>query len=452
MNKATIVIRTICISALLSLVATTAVAHGIEEFDRNSGVWKISPRKITRTNTPGWQNTVHDSEGAIHNTPSPTLYTYYWKLTRTYDLTNSDAPELDMKYEFLGGDYSAFKVQIGAENAMRNSDFTTILERNSATGIEEGFIPIHEYGGQVVKIRVLLKKNRGIVADSPGLIVHRAGVAFPAVSAEVDDDPDSLFIGAFNVQVFGKSKMRQDDVASSLVSILSRYDLVLFQEIRDSSETAIYSLMEMLNTASGGQYDIAISDRLGRTNSKEQYAYIYKTAKLSVVDSYHYDDGPEPAGDIFEREPYIVRFRANNHDVDFSVVGIHTAPDHAREELDALTAVHDDAVTVLGDEDVILMGDFNSSCNYVRASHFAGISLRTDPRFTWHILDSADTTTSATVCAYDRFVTTSGMTSRVADEGAQVFYFDQAYDLDMRAAKLISDHYPVEMRINLTDD
>ena len=102
--------------------------------------------------------------------------------------------------------------------------------------------------------------------------------------------------------------------------------------------------MEQLNVASGGQYEMTISDRLGRTNSKEQYAYIYKHDKLSVLDTYHYDDGEEPNSDIFEREPYVVRFRANNHDVDFSVVGIHTAFDHAVEELDALTAVHDDAV------------------------------------------------------------------------------------------------------------
>ena len=105
-----------------------------------------------------------------------------------------------------------------------------------------------------------------------------------------------------------------------------------------------------------------------------------------------------------------------------------------------------------GDDDVIIMGDFNASCNYVRASHFENISLRTDQRFTWHILDSADTTTSKTVCAYDRFVTTSAMTDRVTQEGASVFYFDQAFDLDMRAAKLISDHYPVEMRIRLTGE
>ncbi len=451
MKSTSMILKTICFTSLFAMVAGTSWAHGIEEFDRSSGVWKISPRKITRTNTPGWQNVEKDGEGALMNSPSPTVYTYYWKLTRTYDLTNSEAPEFDIKYEFLGEGYSSFKVQIGGENARRNSDFTTIMERDEATGIEDGFIPIHEYAGQVVKIRLLLKKNRGVLADEPGLYVYRAGVAFPAVSAEVDDDPNSLFMAAFNVQVFGQSKMNKAGIAESLVAILKRYDLILFQEIRDSSQTAIYALMEQLNTATGGQYEMSISDRLGRTNSKEQYAYIYKSAKLSVIDSYHYDDGEEPNSDIFEREPYVARFRANNHDVDFSVVGIHTAPDHAVEELDALTAVHDDAVTRLGDEDVILMGDFNASCNYVRASHFDGISLRTDPRFTWHILDSADTTTSKTVCAYDRFVTTSAMTSRVTQEGASVFYFDQAFDLDMREAKLISDHYPVEMRIRLTD-
>lgn len=445
-------IYSLVITCVSSMFALSVSAHGIEEFDNNSGVWKVSPRKITRTATPGWLNTQHDDEGAIRNSPSPTLYTYYWKLSRTYDLTNTEAPEFDLKYEFTGAGYSKFAVQIGPENARRNADFTTVFERTSATGVEEGFFPIHQYAGQVVKIRLLLKKNRGVVTDQVGLYIHRAGIAFPTQSAQVDDDPNSLLVGAFNVQVFGKSKMAQQNIAESLVSILRRYDLVLFQEIRDSSETAIYQLMEQLNTVSGGQYAMEISDRLGRTNSKEQYAYIYKGAKLNVVEGYHYDDGAEPTLDTFEREPFIVRFRATQHDFDFSVVGIHTAPSDARAELNALTAVYDDAVQVLGDEDAIILGDFNASCNYVRASHFDDISLRTDPRFTWHINDSADTTTSRTVCAYDRFVTTEELTNRVHADGASVYYFDQALNLDTRAARLVSDHYPVEIRLNLTND
>ena len=75
---------------LVSLIATCALcitssvaAHGIEDFDRGSGVWKASPTKISRTTLPGWEVATNDNENAFVNNPTTTRYTYYWKLTRT---------------------------------------------------------------------------------------------------------------------------------------------------------------------------------------------------------------------------------------------------------------------------------------------------------------------------------------------------------------------------------
>ena len=48
---------------------------------------------------------------------------------------------------------------------------------------------------------------------------------------------DLLKVGAFNIKNFGKAKMKDRATLSSLVSILSRYDLVLVQEIRDAGYT-----------------------------------------------------------------------------------------------------------------------------------------------------------------------------------------------------------------------
>ena len=286
------------------------------------------------------------------------------------------------------------------------------------------------------------------MSDS-GVYVYRAGIAFPELDFSVDANPDILTLGAFNVQVFGKSKMRKDGVLENLVAILSRYDVVLFQEIRDSSGTAIAGLMDALNAATGNQYAIELSERLGRTSSKEQYAYIYKPSKVEVTSSYVFDDGPEPDDDAFEREPYVVHFSATQHDYDFTLVGIHTSPKHAFDEIDALFPVYEDAVAKLGDEDIILLGDLNASCNYVRQSRIDNLVLRQDQRFTWHIDDYADTTTSNTKCAYDRFITSGTVTERVDNDATQVFYFDQAYSLDQPTAKQVSDHYPVELRFQL---
>ena len=92
--------------SILILVAwnSTAFGLGIEEFDNGAGGWDISPRKISRTSTPGWVQVERDGESALANSPSPTLYAYYWRLTRTYDLANTDQPVFDFKAEFVGGE------------------------------------------------------------------------------------------------------------------------------------------------------------------------------------------------------------------------------------------------------------------------------------------------------------------------------------------------------------
>ena len=64
-----------------------------------------------------------------------------------------------------------------------------------------------------------------------------------------------LKIGAFNIQVFGASKSRKDDVMERLVDILTRYDIVLIQEIRDSSGRAILSLLGQLNAENQGTFN-----------------------------------------------------------------------------------------------------------------------------------------------------------------------------------------------------
>jgi hypothetical protein len=125
---------------------------------------------------------------------------------------------------------------------------------------------------------------------------------------------ESLRIGAFNIQVFGTTKASKPDVMEVLVKIIRTYDIIAIQEIRDSSQTAHPALVDEVNAGSS-QYAYVVSDRLGRTISKEQYAYLYDTQQIELVRipvTY-----PEPAGtDPFHREPYIAHFRALDGDFD----------------------------------------------------------------------------------------------------------------------------------------
>lgn len=270
-----------------------------------------------------------------------------------------------------------------------------------------------------------------------------------------DSETNGLKIGAFNVQVFGASKMRDSDVVTVLVKIISKYDIILIQEIRDSTGDAIEELLATTNRQnSNNPFSMKISPRLGRTNSKEQYAFLYREKSgLKVDREYVYDDGNESLNtdtetfDTFEREPYIVLFESSKTQLKrFAVAGLHAAPSEAVEELQALEYVFDDINKVFGISDIIVMGDLNADCSYVPNYKWDTIAIKNNPLYTWWIGDQTDTTVSNSNCAYDRFISTGdGFKAGVVNGSATVFRFDSEFQLNQTFSLDVSDHYPIQL-------
>ncbi|MCK4735236.1 MAG: hypothetical protein KAT65_22475, partial [Methanophagales archaeon] len=102
----------------------------------------------------------------------------------------------------------------------------------------------------------------------------------PITEGNLSYDNETLRIGAFNIQVFGKSKAAKEEVMGVLVKIIRTYDVVAIQEIRDKDQTAIPKLVNLTN-ANGTQYEYIVGPRLGRSASKEQYAYIYNNQTVN---------------------------------------------------------------------------------------------------------------------------------------------------------------------------
>jgi len=432
------------------LLTLPAFAFEIEEFDDGFGEFEYSPVKIGQGTTDGWVIVSNAGEQAARNSTTGTKQTYYWKLTRTVDLTKAIDPMLDVKFRFKGNGYDYARVQIGPEGASRLSDFTTLYEATTDPGApEEHLLDIKDWAGQVVTIRMLLRKPYDVVESRIGLYVHRMGVVVPDTYEPAPPDPTFVSVGSFNIQVFGLTKMDNPEVPPVLVDTAARYDLLLIQEIRDKSGVAIQELLDLLNAATGDAYAMVISDRLGRTTSKEQYAFFYRTAKLKVLDSYHYDDGVEPDADLFQREPFLVWFSTVDDLHDFVAIPLHSAPEDAVAELDFLSDVYADAVSTWGDTDAMLMGDFNAGCSYVTPTEFDALALWTDTTYAWWISSDADTTTSDTVCAYDRILTTGDLSARTVEGSEQVFLFDQALAIGPELTRNVSDHYPVEVLFEL---
>jgi deoxyribonuclease-1-like protein len=256
--------------------------------------------------------------------------------------------------------------------------------------------------------------------------------------AEPPASTDTVRIGAFNIQVFGETKASNPDVMEVLARIIRTYDIVAVQEIRDGSGTALPALVDAVN-ADGSQYACLEGPRLGRTSSKEQYAYLYDTRTIAPSGgAFTY---PEPAGsDPFHREPYIMLFRVTNGTFDAVLIVIHTDPDEATDEINALADVVAFARTAYPvEQDFIIMGDLNADGSYFDED---GASTLRNDDYTWLIGNDLDTTTKATEYTYDRIIITEGAIPDFTGD-AGVFHFDSEYGLTENETWAVSDHYPV---------
>ncbi len=219
--------------------------------------------------------------------------------------------------------------------------------------------------------------------------------------------------------------------------IITQFDIVAIQEIRDQSGTAIIELENAVD-ALGTDYSCIVGPRLGRTSSKEQYAFFYSTRNFSLENYYTFEDS---AADIFHREPFIARFMTVDGQFTFVLINIHTDPDEASDEIYALCSVVAGAQSTYQDEsDFIILGDLNADCSYFNEND-QSCPLR-DNSYHWIISDDMDTTVSSTACTYDRIIVTDSAMQAAAPFSG-VYRFDQVHGLDAATALDISDHYPV---------
>ena len=172
---------------------------------------------------------------------------------------------------------------------------------------------------------------------------------------------NSIRVASFNIQVFGVSKLQNPQVMGVLTQVVRRFDVVAIQEVRSTDDTVVPRFLELLN-AEGAHYDYVIGPRLGRTNSKEQYAILFDAARIEVDRGSVYT-AADPQ-DLLHREPLVARFRVRGVPAEqaftFTLVDIHTDPDETTAELNALADVYTGvAQNGSGEDDVILLGDLN---------------------------------------------------------------------------------------------
>ncbi len=128
-------------------------------------------------------------------------------------------------------------------------------------------------------------------------------------------DP-TLLLATWNIREFGgtKSGGREDEPLFYIAEIISRFDIVAVQEVRDNLD-ALDKLMEIL----GSWWKYLVSDvTLGAQGNNERHAYIYDTRKISfggmagelVPEMRKGEDGALTSDFAFSRTPYIAGFKA----------------------------------------------------------------------------------------------------------------------------------------------
>ncbi|XP_029456817.1 deoxyribonuclease gamma [Rhinatrema bivittatum] len=265
----------------------------------------------------------------------------------------------------------------------------------------------------------------------------------------------ALKICSFNVRSFGEAKIAKPEVLDVIVKVISRCDIMLLMEIKDSNNKVFPLLMNKINSQAEGThvYSSIISKRLGRKTYKEQYAFIYREKVATVKQTYQYQDLQPGDEDAFSREPFVVWFKCPKTVVkEFVLIPQHTTPEAAVREIDELYDVYLDVKQNWNTENFIFLGDFNADCGYVPKKQWKNIRLRAQEDFVWLIGDNNDTTVRDTThCAYDRIVVHGEKLLRsIVPHSTAIFNFREAFGLSEEQALAVSDHFPVEVELKTT--
>lgn len=272
------------------------------------------------------------------------------------------------------------------------------------------------------------------VADGPNDAPSDAMTAPPARAK------GTIRVASFNIQVFGATKSRKPHVMDVLARIVREFDVVAVQEIRSKDQDIIPNFVDLINS-SEVRYDYVIGPRLGRSVSKEQYAFIYDMTTVEVDRTQLYTVA-DPH-DMLHREPLVGWFRVRGPPVEeaftFSLVNIHTDPDVAEEEVNVLAqvypAVRDDGRQ---EDDVIILGDLNVDDKHLgQLGQISGMS--------WVISNTP--TNVAMNKQYDNIVFHKEATSEFTGRGG-VFDFLRLYNMTRVEAEEVSDHLPVWAEFN----
>lgn len=218
-------------------------------------------------------------------------------------------------------------------------------------------------------------------------------------------------------------------------------DLVFLQEVMDSG--AVAGIASALKTVSGVNWSYAVTPLLGRSSYKESYAVVYRTDTVSLLSSSVYGD----SGDVFEREPQIVKVRQVATGADFTFINWHTVFGTTAEREAEVRAIDTVFTSVQNasstDQDVILLGDHNAACTSAAWGNLKAVSPAVSCK-----LDVPTTLNSSGgyANAYDHFWMQTAYVTEFSSTGRDYVADTLAFVTGL------SDHAPVWLKLYSTSD
>lgn len=227
---------------------------------------------------------------------------------------------------------------------------------------------------------------------------------------------NSIHFASWDIDKLTQAKLRESSVKYGIQDTIQQFDLIAIQGIQDSEQKVVSDLLVDY------KYDYIISGQLGKEEPKEQFAFVYNTEIIQVLDKATYKD----TKNYFERDPFIGYFKVG--DYDFIIIQLNTKANDATQEIINIQNVYDYAIKEFGDKDIIILGNLNADCLYYNTKELT--------KFKWLIDEFEDTTTTTNDCAYDRII--------VNDEIYDNILSSAVYKMiDDELATVISSHYPI---------
>jgi endonuclease/exonuclease/phosphatase family metal-dependent hydrolase len=247
-------------------------------------------------------------------------------------------------------------------------------------------------------------------------------------------DGPTIHIASFNIQIFGNAKAENRPVINTLAEVIRRFDIVAIQEIRSQDEYLMSNFVKLINS-NGRQYDFVIGPRVGNSKEKEQFAFVFDTERIMVDRNSVYTVGDPD--NLLSREPLVATFSTRappDEAFTFILIDVHTVPDQAAAEIEALAEVYRVVRRAgRGEDDVIMLGDFNADDrNLGRLGQIPGIAPLIRGAF-------SNTRQKA---LYDNIIIHQPSTTEYAGRSG-VFDLTKQFHLTLDQAEQVSDHFPV---------